>query len=155
MNPEKEALRLFNNRLMQTDEEIANFEEAMNLLYEVENIENIEYFCKAFDDNTHQPPIMFSLIHGIENYDNVFGKEIATSKFLDSIQYMLPLAPEWLETMVLRNLNHNQSRDVFTEQLKHKNTDVKSTIKDVIDRLIKRNPQKFQETGKEVLDGIT
>jgi len=154
MNSEKEAQRLFNNRLMQTDEEITSFEEAMNLLYEVEDIENIKYFCKAFDDNTHEPPVMFSLVHGIENYDNIFGKETATSKFLDSIHYMQPSAPEWLETMILRNLNHDPSREVLIEQLKDKNTETKNIVKEVISKLIQRKPEKFEQTGSEVLANI-
>ncbi len=154
MNSEKEAQKLFDNRLMQTDEEITQFEEAMNLLYEVEDIENIKYFCKAFDDNTHEPPVMFSLVHGIEHYDNIFGKEKATSKFLDSIQHMLPLAPEWLETMILRNINHDESRTVLIEQLKDKNDEIKNIVREVINKLIKRKPRKFEQTGNEVLTNI-
>jgi len=154
MNSAKEAQRLYINRLMRTDKEITDFEEAMNLLYEVENIENIEYFCKAFDDNTQEHPVMFSLIHGIENYDNVFGKEAATSRFLDSIHHMQPSASEWLETMILRNLNHDPSRAVLIDQLKQKNDEIKNIVREVIDKLIKRNPEKFEQTGNDVLNAI-
>ncbi len=150
----KEAVKLYDNRLMKTDENIDNFEKAINALYSENNIENITFFCKAFDDNTDEPPVMFSLIHGIEHYDNVFGKEKATSKFLDSIHFMIPKASDWLETMILRILNDEPSRKVLINQISNKDLNIKSIIERVITSLIERNPEKFEISGNEVLVAI-
>ena len=148
------ALKLYKNRLMSTYEEISAFEEAMESLYNLENIENIKYFCNAFDDRTEEKSVMFSLVHGIENYDNIFGKEMATSKFLDSVEDMALNAPEWLEIMILRILNDNQSRIVFIEQLKNKHYNTKDIIVKIIKNLIQSDFEKFNDSGNEVLNKI-
>ena len=83
MDTEKEVNKLIDNRLMRSDKEIENFEEAMNALYNVKDIENIKFYCQAFDDKTEDRAVMFSLIHGIEAYDQLFGADKATEKFLN------------------------------------------------------------------------
>ncbi|CAM3510594.1 Imm30 family immunity protein [Zobellia roscoffensis] len=156
METEKEVKRLIANRLMRSDEEIENFEEAMNALYRVNDIDNIKFYCQAFDDNTEDRAVMFSLIHGIEAYDQIFGTDRATEKFLESIHFMKEKAKEWLETMVLRVLNDDASRKEMIQQVKLENISSENLmlLKQVIENLIKRNPNKFEANGIEVLNAF-
>ena len=118
METKKEVKKLIANRLMRSYEEIENFEAAMNALYSVNDIENIKFYCQVFDDKTEDRAVMFSMIHGIEAYDQLFGADKATEKFLRSIHFMQEKAEEWLETMVLRVLNDDASRKEMTQQVR-------------------------------------
>lgn len=70
------------------------------------------------------------------------------------MHFMIPNASEWLETIMLRILNDNPSKEVLINQLINYNPEVKKTIKDVVLNLMKRNPKKFKYAGNEVLEVI-
>ena len=156
MKTQDEVAKLIKNRLMQNDQEIESFEQALNSLYSNSDIENITYFCQAFDDDTMEHEVMFSLVHGIESYDKEYGKDKTLQKLLQSLHYMEDKAKDWMETMILRILNDDSARRELEMHLMLENIDQKNIdlLKETINSLIKRNPNKFGKTGQEVLDAI-
>lgn len=59
--------KIYHNRLLQTPEEIAAFEQALKNLISVADVSSIRDLCKGFDDETEVPEIMFGLVHCVEH----------------------------------------------------------------------------------------
>lgn len=154
----REELRkqLIENRLMQDYEETELFEEAMNKLYEENNLENIKYYCEAFDDSTGHYEVMFEMIHGIENYDQVFTPEKATEKLINSVQYFNSNSKEWQEVLFLRIINNPTSRELLKNLLIIcYDKESKKFIIGILKRIIERNRAKFEENVNYVLTRIS
>lgn len=154
MPKENLASKLYNNRLMKTDKEIENFQQALSLLHASKTIENIVYFCQTFDDKTHEHEVMFSMVHAIEHYDDILGQQVTISTLLDCIHMMMASAPDWLEVLILRHLNNDNAREALVTEVIQKNDAIKTVIKEVIHKLIQRNPEKFKQSGNKVLSRL-
>lgn len=129
--------QLINNRLMQNYEATELFEEAMNELYKEDNLENITYYCEAFDDNTEHHEVMFGMIHGIEAYDEIFGKEKSLNALLKSLFLFNSNAYEWVETIFIRIINSEEHMNILLNKLKELDIPQKAFLRIIFDRIKK------------------
>lgn len=71
MDTKEHLNRLYDNRLLENENEIQEFNESCIRVIECNDVSIIPDLCLVFDDDTEQPEVMFSLIHGIEGlYEN-------------------------------------------------------------------------------------
>ncbi|MBS7528914.1 hypothetical protein IC619_000195 [Hazenella sp. IB182353] len=140
-----------NNRMMSTEEEFILFEEALASLYEkFENDgldeQTIEKLYLVLDDNCEAFEVMWGLLHFLEEIDR------KGYYFVQTIPQINENAPEWMELMLKRRLNH---KDVIHDlkQLYLSSPDiVQYHIKSVLNNIQKNNPDRFHEKVKFVLD---
>jgi hypothetical protein len=150
INIELEAEKLYANRLMQDNEQIASFEEALERIGGEHDFQHIPLLCKAFDDETEHYEVMYGMVHTIERYDKFNGPAQATAKFISAIPLMLPQAAEWLETLLFGILNDDKSRRVFAEQLTTTPLDVQNQVRSILRKIVADDPEAFQNKVAEV-----
>lgn len=83
--------KLYENRLLDTDEKIEIFEEVLDKLAEDFQEEYIADVCRVFDNNTREQEMMFGLIHLIE----AFSSERAFELTALGVANMTETAIEW------------------------------------------------------------
>ncbi|MCU5733541.1 Imm30 family immunity protein, partial [Bacillus pacificus] len=59
--------RLYDNRLLENENEIRDFNESLMEVIEYNDVSVITDLCLVLDDETEQFEVMFGLIHGIES----------------------------------------------------------------------------------------
>lgn len=67
MDVKSELNKVHINRLLQTQNEISEFDTALENLIKLKDASIIGDLCMGFDDDTEQYEVMFGLIHGIEH----------------------------------------------------------------------------------------
>jgi hypothetical protein len=149
-NIEIEAEKLYANRLMQDNEQIALFEEALERIGSELNPKHIPLFCRAFDDETEHHEVMYGMVHMVERYDKLSSPAEATAEFISAIPLMLPQAAEWLETLLFGILNDNAARQVFAEQLAISPPEVQNQVRNALRKIVADDPEAFQTKVAEV-----
>jgi hypothetical protein len=154
INIELEAEKLYTNRLMQDNEQIALFEEALERIGGEQDPQHIPLLCRAFDDETEHYEVMYGMVHAVERYDKFSSPVQATAEFIKAIPLMLPQAAEWLETLLFGILNDDASRQVFAEQLVISSPDVQSQVRDALRKIVADDPEAFQTKVAEVNQSV-
>ncbi|MDQ0110676.1 Imm30 family immunity protein [Paenibacillus harenae] len=145
---------LVNSRILRTENEVQQFENAIANILNLNDVDHIKNLCLGFDDATEHDEVMFSLIHAIESYDKTFGPEVPLQKLADSINGMLPHARGWVETLHKRILNHDLSRRVYAEVISNCDTGIKDTVLQLINGIKAKNPKKFEASVSEFFSNI-
>ncbi|WP_257000974.1 Imm30 family immunity protein [Terribacillus saccharophilus] len=105
----------------------------------------------AFDDNTQQFEIMFSLVHVIEHlYRN--NLKDGLTLIAKSIPKITKQATEWIDILHYRILNHPQVRLVYREVLYQIDTDIASNIIGLLIEIKDKNPERFSGAVTEVIN---
>jgi hypothetical protein len=149
-NAEKE---LMNNRKMETDEQIESFERALNLIFSRHDFNDFESLIKGFDDNTENVEVMYSLVHAVEYFAEQKGSKEYVKKILSCLKLMNPHALNWADIVILRILNNEDYYTSLQEAVLEKSCDM-DMFKLIMNRLIKRNPDRFSEKCNFVLSLI-
>lgn len=112
MDVKSELNKIYTNRLLQSQEEIYAFEEALGNLIGLGGKSVITDLCMGFDDDTEQYEIMFGLIHGIEH---LYKENIEEGLHLIALAVpcVIDRAREWMEILHYRILNHEQVRRMY------------------------------------------
>ncbi|MEO3947890.1 Imm30 family immunity protein [Gorillibacterium sp. CAU 1737] len=147
----QEAQRLYENRLMNTETEVRNFEEALEELYRSGNYRIIGGLCKAFDDQTEQDEVMWGLVHAIEAFD---GEE-ACAELVKAMPEMLERANEWLKLLTRRILNHKDYRALYGATLSKADKRTKELLVALLNEIKDKNPTKYEASVLEVLMYLT
>lgn len=150
INIQLEAEKLYNNRLMQDNEQIALFEEALERIGDEHDFQHIPLLCRAFDDETEHYEVMYSMVHAVERYDKFGTPDQTSAKFISAIPSMLPQAAEWLETLLFGILNDNASRQIFAKQLAISPQNVQNQVRSTLRKIVADDPQAFQTKVAEV-----
>ena len=145
-------LQLVKNKLMRTQEEVELFESAMNELYKEPNLNNIDYFCEAFNDATEHHEVMFGLVHGIENYCKLFGVDNYFDKLVDALAKMDNNSIGWQNIIFYRILNTDWGRKALADKLKQKNDDIRNFILCAINRIKQEDNARFGYKADEILN---
>jgi hypothetical protein len=145
---------LVDSRMLRTENEIQQFENAIANILNMNEVEHIKNLCLGFDNATEHDEVMFSLIHAIESYDKTFGSEKPLQQFAASIQSMLPHASEWVKTLNKRILNHDLSRRVYAEVISNCDTGIKNIVLQLINEIKDKNPKKFETSVSEFLSNV-
>lgn len=143
--------QLIKNKLMKTYEEVELYEKATNSLFNEKDSNCIFELINGFHDETENDEVMFSTLHGIE----FFSKTLGLEKYIEIILPLLKLlqldAYNWSETFYLRLLNSDKSFNILLSIIKGQKDEDKNIIENITRKLIKRNPNRFEEKGNKVL----
>jgi len=151
MNINKEIEKLIQNRMMETDEEIKNFEEALESLVKIKDVSIIPLLCKGFDDDTDEDEIMFNLLHIIEDFEGVEALKHQVS----AMPYMTENnAKMWAKVMNYRILNSSEYRLLYTSVLQSLPQNIGSKVTLLLKEIKESNSSKFSSNVDEVLSNL-
>ncbi|NMO94328.1 Imm30 family immunity protein [Paenibacillus lemnae] len=153
MDVESELKKIYTNRLLQSQQEISSFEEALVNLIGLEDKSVITGLCMGFDDDTEQYEIMFGLVHGIEHLykDNI---EEGLHLIALAIPRVIDRAREWIEVLHYRILNHEQVRRIYGSVLSKLDVTTKEIIINSLRDIKSEDPNMFSDSVDEVLKSI-
>jgi hypothetical protein len=151
-NAEKELL---NNRKMETEEQIESFEQALNFIFSRHDFNDFESLIKGFDDNTENEEVLFSLVHAVEYFAEQKDARNYINKVLSSLNLMNPHALSWAEILVLRIMNNDDYYILLQEIISTNKFYDSDTFMLILNRLIKRNPDRFSEKCNFILSLIS
>ncbi|MFN6539779.1 MAG: Imm30 family immunity protein [Nostoc sp. EkiNYC01] len=92
------------NRLMQTQQQVTDFENALAEIADNPDEQNLSAYHLVLSDRCQQPEVMFSLIHFLESFD--IEEQIAA--FIQVVPQLMTDAPEWTRIIHDRILNDVQ-----------------------------------------------
>ncbi len=99
-------------RLMRSAEEGEAFERAVGQLSRRMNPRDLSVMLLAFDDQTEQPERMWGLLHLVED----FADDVYATAYLGSLTTTVAMAREWMETLLIRQLNSESARATLIRQ---------------------------------------
>ena len=110
MNYSELCDRLQQNRLLQSPEEIAVFEETLSCLieYPPEN-DYLPQLHLILDDRCQEPDIMFGLVHFLESFD----VESQLKAFVTVLPQLIDSAPEWVKILHQRIINDESTYMIY------------------------------------------
>jgi len=113
MNQNNLLAILRENRLMQTQQQVTDFENALAEIADNPDEQNLSAYHLVLDDQCQQPEVMFSLIHFLESFD--IEEEIAA--FIKVVPQLMINAPEWTKIIHDRILNDDSACQVYQKLL--------------------------------------
>ncbi|MCC5643031.1 immunity 30 family protein [Nostoc sp. CHAB 5824] len=113
MNQNNLLAILRKNRLMQTQQQVTNFENALAEIADNPDEENLSVYHLVLDDQCQQPEAMFSLIHFLES----FGIEEQITAFIKVVPQLMINAPEWTRIIHDRILNDGSACQLYQKLL--------------------------------------
>lgn len=153
MDVKIELKRVYTNRLLQSQKEISEFEEALNNLIGLGDKSVITGLCMGFDDDTEQYEVMFGLVHGIEH---LYKESIEEGLYLIALAVpsVIDRAREWMEVLHYRILNHEQVRRIYGRVLAKLDEKSKEIIINLLNDIKSEDPEVFSNSVEEVLKAI-
>ena len=153
MDVKIELKRVYINRLLQSQKEISEFEEALNNLIGLGDKSVITGLCMGFDDDTEQYEVMFGLVHGIEH---LYKESIEEGLYLIALAVpsVIDRAREWMEVLHYRILNHEQVRRIYGRVLAKLDEKSKEIIINLLNDIKSEDPEVFSNSVEEVLKAI-
>ncbi len=91
MNQNNLLAILRENCLMQTQQQVTDFEKALAEIADNPDEQSLSAYHLVLDDQCQQPEVMFSLIHFVESFD--IEEQIAA--FIKVVPQLMINAPEW------------------------------------------------------------
>lgn len=113
MNQNNLLAILRENRLMQTQQQVTDFENALAEIADNPDEQNLSAYHLVLDDQCQQPEVMFSLIHFLESFD--IEEQIAA--FIKVVPQLMINAPEWTKIIHDRILNDDSACQVYQKLL--------------------------------------
>ncbi|PHM10090.1 Imm30 family immunity protein [Nostoc sp. 'Peltigera malacea cyanobiont' DB3992] len=113
MNQNNLLAILRKNRLMQTQQQVTDFENALAEIADNPDEQNLSAYHLVLDDQCQQPEVMFSLIHFLESFD--IEEQIAA--FIKVVPQLMIDAPEWTRIIHDRILNDDSACQVYHKLL--------------------------------------
>ena len=156
--------RLYDNRLLENENEIRDFNESLMEVIEYNDVSVITDLCLVLDDETEQFEVMFGLIHGIESLykNNIEEGLVCIAK---AVPKMINSAKEWVEILHYRIwklvqlrrqiiLNHPQVRLAYGKVLSEFDPSITISIKELLIDIKNEDPDMFSESVNEVIKSI-
>ncbi|MFN6519295.1 MAG: Imm30 family immunity protein [Nostoc sp. CreGUA01] len=141
MNQNNLLAILRENRLMQTQQEVTDFENALAEIADNPDEQNLSAYHLVLDDRCQQPEVMFSLIHFLESFD--IEKQIAA--FIKVVPQLMLDAPEWTRIIHDRILNDDSACHVYQKLLHSANLNTPHFLYHLLEESI-ANKLKIKET---------
>jgi hypothetical protein len=113
MNQNNLLATLRENRLMQNQQQVTDFENALTEIADNPDEQNLSTYHLVLDDKCQQPEVMFSLIHFLECFD--LEEQIAA--FIKVAPQLMINAPEWTRIIHDRILNDDSACQVYQKLL--------------------------------------
>lgn len=145
--------KLHDNRLLENEIEIQEFEDSLSKILDHGDVSVISDLCLVFDDNTEQFEVMFGLVHGIESlYKN--NIEEGLTFVAKAVPKMINQAKEWVKVLHYRILNHSQVRLAYGRVLSQLDSSIVVTIKNLLIEIKNEDPEMFSKAVDEVVSSM-
>jgi predicted transcriptional regulator len=96
-----------------------------------------------FRDNAQYDELMFSIIHGLE----VFDDQTYVREILRGAASLCSKSPRWASILFMRMLNSEPTRLELVRQLRDAQPEVKSVIKSLMEKINDRSVQFLPKTA--------
>lgn len=145
--------KLHDNRLLENEIEIQEFEDSLSKILDHGDVSVISDLCLVFDDSTEQFEVMFGLVHGIESlYKN--NIEEGLTFVAKAVPKMINQAKEWVKVLHYRILNHSQVRLAYGRVLSQLDSSIVVTIKNLLIEIKNEDPEMFSKAVDEVVSSM-
>ncbi|MEH2456650.1 Imm30 family immunity protein [Nostoc sp.] len=146
MNQNNLLAILRENRLMQTQQQVTDFENALAEIADNPDQQNLSAYDLILDDQCQQPEVMFSLIHFLESFD--IEEQIAA--FIKLLPQLMINAPEWTKIIHDRILNDDSACQVYQKLLHSANLNTPHFLYHLLEESI-INKLKIKETLSSII----
>ena len=145
----KESLlkRLFESRLMTTDEEFETFDSTLDELCDIVKEDDIRALVNILDDNTTEFEVMFRVIHV---YESLLKSKFSYEQLILGINDIIAISPEW-SIILYRILNHEYSRIMLKNIFMEFDKNAVNNISQLMIEISLQDPIHFQKKVAEVL----
>ncbi|MGF2036019.1 MAG: Imm30 family immunity protein [Nostoc sp. CmiVER01] len=113
MNQNNLLAILRENRLMQTQQQVTDFENTLAEIADNPDEQNLSAYHLVLDDQCQHPEVMFSLIHFLESFET----EEQITSFIKVVPQLMIDASEWTRIIHNRILNDDLSCQVYQKLL--------------------------------------
>lgn len=138
--------RLYEIRLLKTQEECEEFDELLEILDNEQNIK-LKNLFKVFDENTDEEGVMFGLVHFVESFE---AEEYLKS--LLNFLFDMPIhSVYWIEILVKRILNSSDYKAKLIDLVGNQDKKVKLQLADILYSIEQDNPAHFSIPVHEFL----
>lgn len=146
----KESLlkRLFESRLMTTDEEFETFDSTLDELCDIVKEDDIRALVNILDDNTTEFEVMFRVIHV---YESLLKSKFSYEQLILGINDIIAISPEWSRIILYRILNHEYSRIMLKNNFMEFDKNAVNNISQLMIEISLQDPIHFQKKVAEVL----
>lgn len=137
------------NRHLKNENEVAEFDSALTELPE-QSEDDIAYVTQLFDvfvDDCDQPEVMWGLLHFVESFDD----ETYISALLISIDELSSKAKDWLEIILSRVLNNDDSKSQLIITLKKRSEAENTTVIKLLENFKTDEEPSLRDSAAEVL----
>lgn len=137
------------NRHLRDEDAVAKFDSALGELPE-ESEDDVAYVTQLFDvfvDDCDQPEVMWGLLHFAEDFDD----ETYIAAFLLSINELSAKAKDWLEIILSRILNNDDSKKQLIAALKNRSKSENNAVIKLLEKLKADEEPDLQDSATEVL----
>lgn len=121
----------------------ADFERILTEIMALKSAEVIVPLLSCLDDRAPYDEVMFSIIHGIETYED----KVYVAHLLQRSEDLCGKAPRWASILFMRVLNAESSRHELVRQLRDKEQGIKLTIKALMEKINARGVQFLAKTA--------
>lgn len=122
------------------------FERILSEIFSLKEPNTISQALLLLDDRCVFDELMFSVIHGIEEFDD----DIYVHHILEGFAILYARDPKWASVIVMRILNSENCRRELTRQVQSFDTNTKAIVKTVLERIADRRSE-FLAKASEVL----
>lgn len=151
MDVKDELTRLYNSRLLKNEEEIEEFENAIEKIVQVQDVKLISKMCRCFDDKCENIEVMYDLVHAIE----IFEGEEYFEQVIIATESMLKTAKMWVRIIYYGILNDEPSRKKFIDVLKNKvDSSNRTMVISLLEQIKDEKPKIFTDSVNEVISSI-
>jgi len=120
----------------------ATFECVLAKIVALRTVDAILPLLSCFDDDAPYDEVMFSIIHGIETFDDKAYLEQVLRGSVD----LCANSPRWASILFMRILNAETCRHELVRQLRDADQKTKIAIKDIMEKINARSVRFLEKT---------
>jgi len=149
-----EVKKLEQSRLLSNNNEVMDFESAIENILSVRNYKYIKYLCMGLDDDTEDEEVMYGLVHAIESYYKIVGAQKYFKEFINAIIHISDNAREWIKLLNIRILNDENSLKEYMSVVKKSDQITKSFLIKIMQEIKVDDSAMFSESVDQFLKSI-
>lgn len=147
MNMYPGIVLLYDNRLLRTELECEQFEQALEGLAGDTEDAVIQQIFKVFDDDTEQEEVMFGLVHFLESYQ----MEMYLTQLLESLPELLETGRNWAIILIQRILADDIYRKEFADIAAGMPLRIKRFLAFLLEEIKEDKPRLFERRANSIL----
>ncbi|MEK5234402.1 Imm30 family immunity protein [Paenibacillus sp. FSL L8-0470] len=138
---------LYDNRMLRTELECEQFEQALEGLAGDTEDAVIQQIFKVFDDDTEQEEVMFGLVHFLESYQ----MEMYLTQLLESLPELLETGRNWAIILIQRILGDDSYRKEFADIAAGMPLRIKRCLAFLLEEIKEDKPRLFERRANSIL----